>query len=106
MAAAHRVEIAAPEGADAFVDILTPEALAFLGELHDRSLVESSNAGVPVRPVVAAALPDPGRDAVLTVGSGREDQGASAGASSGGGGRSSGATRRRGGRARGGSGDE
>jgi hypothetical protein len=70
-----------------------------LGELRDRSRAASGDGGETVRPVVAAALPDPGREAALTVRSGSEDQDASAGASPGGGGRSSGAGRHRGGRA-------
>jgi len=65
-----------------------------VGELHDRLLAASGDAGEMVRPVVATALPG-GREAAMTMGSLRVDQGGSVGS----GGKSSGASRRRDGRA-------
>jgi len=50
-----------------------------LGELHDRSLAASSDAAETVRPVVATALPGAGREAAMTLGSRRVDQGGNAG---------------------------
>jgi Protein of unknown function (DUF3592)/WD domain, G-beta repeat len=63
-----------------------------VGDVHDRSLAASSDAEQTVRPVVAMALPDPGREAHTTLGSRRVDQGGSVGTA----GRSSKASGRRG----------
>jgi Protein of unknown function (DUF3592) len=66
-----------------------------VGELHDRSPTASRDAAETVRPVVAAALPDPTGEAATTLGSRRVDHGGGAGS----GGKSSRVRRRRDGRA-------
>jgi Protein of unknown function (DUF3592) len=50
-----------------------------VGELHDRSLTASSDGEEKVRPATATALTAPGRDAAMTLGSPRVDQGGSPG---------------------------
>lgn len=53
---------------DPFVNAVT------VGELQARSLVASSGAEETVRPDVATALPDSGREAALTLGPRRENK--------------------------------